>query len=330
MEHHQLIEPTALAGRRGRDTTCGWAPSLVAASCCFYLVVVTALALGALLPPLFGVSATTIVSGSMRPAVNTGDVVLAGPAINVADLGVGDVVTFRDPEHDRLVTHRIVEVLDDGRFRTRGDANRDIDRIPISAEHIVARPILLIPMAGLPAHWLTSGAYAHAAAWLAITAAAVATICSRRYRPKHRKRPPVIRRLAPTIAAVALVAAALQAQQPASAAFTGTAGNLNNTITAATIDAPTGLSGTPGCTLLLVPKVTLSWTADTDATSHTIWRSTSPGGSATKLGTTANTTFTDGTVLAGSTYYYKVTSSAVSWTSAPSTETKVAVGLSCL
>lgn len=65
----------------------------------------------------------TVLTGSMRPHMPEGSVVLATP-VAVEDIGVGDVVTYRIPSEDRrIVTHRVVEVVEPGVVRTRGDAN---------------------------------------------------------------------------------------------------------------------------------------------------------------------------------------------------------------
>src|SRR5687767_8761046 len=53
-------------------------------------------------------------SGSMAPAIDTGDIVVTRP-VTPDQLGSGDVVTFRDPSRsDALVTHRVVKVTQQG------------------------------------------------------------------------------------------------------------------------------------------------------------------------------------------------------------------------
>jgi hypothetical protein len=52
--------------------------------------------------------------------------------------------------------------------------------------------------------------------------------------------------------------------------------------------------------------VTLNWSASATATSYNVKRSTSIGGPYTTLANTANTTYTDTTVINGTTYYYVV------------------------
>lgn len=77
---------------------------------------------------------------------------------------------------------------------------------------------------------------------------------------------------------------------------------VNETTKAAT---PTGLAATPGNA-----SVTLTWNASTGATSYNMYRSTSSGGTYSKINGSAitSTTYTDTTAVNGTTYWYKVTS----------------------
>lgn len=69
----------------------------------------------------------TVLTGSMRPNMPEGSVVLSTP-VDVGQLAVGDVITYRIPVEDRrVVTHRVIEVLEPGVVRTQGDANKDPD-----------------------------------------------------------------------------------------------------------------------------------------------------------------------------------------------------------
>lgn len=63
-------------------------------------------------------------SGSMAPAIDAGDgYVIVSPG----EVETGDVVVFRSPDRGGLVTHRVVERVDDG-FLTKGDANAETDQ----------------------------------------------------------------------------------------------------------------------------------------------------------------------------------------------------------
>ena len=90
------------------------------------LLVAVLAALAALAPALWGWQRYAIVSGSMTPTFAQGSLVFA-EVVPVADLLVGDVITYTPPAGDHLVTHRISWIGRDdtgGRiFRTKGDAN---------------------------------------------------------------------------------------------------------------------------------------------------------------------------------------------------------------
>lgn len=95
------------------------------------VLAVAAFLLLAIGPRLMGYQTTTMLTGSMSPGINPGDVVVAGQA-PVADIKVGDVITYHIPiEDQRVETHRVVEIKtgDDGltTVRTKGDANQGID-----------------------------------------------------------------------------------------------------------------------------------------------------------------------------------------------------------
>lgn len=82
-------------------------------------------------PHLFGYRTMTMLTGSMAPGINPGDVTVVVPE-PVRDLAVGQVISYHIPVDDhRVVSHRVVEVVHaaDGttRIRTKGDANAAAD-----------------------------------------------------------------------------------------------------------------------------------------------------------------------------------------------------------
>lgn len=142
-----------------------------------YLWVVAWLALAVLLPAIgLGWQPVVITSGSMSPLIRPGDVVLT---VDDAAPEVGEVVTFVDPSRpDRLVTHRIVAVEEDGSYRTRGDANAVPDSTPVPSDNVLGRGRLLVPLVGLPLVWLSGGLLLFAL-WVAVTVAAAVTVSGR-------------------------------------------------------------------------------------------------------------------------------------------------------
>ena len=82
-------------------------------------------------PRIFGYQTSTMLTGSMAPLINAGDVVVTVPT-PVSGVSVGDIITYHIPVEDRRVeTHRVTEVYThaDGTttVRTKGDANNGVD-----------------------------------------------------------------------------------------------------------------------------------------------------------------------------------------------------------
>ena len=97
------------------------------------LVVATLAGLAYLAPSLLGYQRYVITGGSMTGTIDKGSIVLE-KAVPVADLAVGDVITYQPPADSgvpNLVTHRIIEIgtaEGGGRLlRTQGDANPQPD-----------------------------------------------------------------------------------------------------------------------------------------------------------------------------------------------------------
>ena len=80
-------------------------------------------------PLAFDARPLTVLSGSMEPTLQTGDVVVA-KRVEPGDVRIGDVVTYRSPT-GRLVTHRVRALHQTGErfvFVTKGDANNSTER----------------------------------------------------------------------------------------------------------------------------------------------------------------------------------------------------------
>jgi len=98
-------------------------------------------------------------SGSMAPAIQTGDAIVVRPT-SARAIAVGDVITFRDRADDRLVTHRVrsvtprpgaVDVV------TRGDANTGTEQWSLPPDGHLGLLVLRIPRAGYLIALLASG-----------------------------------------------------------------------------------------------------------------------------------------------------------------------------
>jgi signal peptidase I len=108
-------------------------------------------------PSLLGGRALTVLSGSMEPAVGVGDIVI-NSSVSPADVRVGDIVTFPDPEQSsRLITHRVRQVrIADGvaHFVTKGDNTNAIERWDLPARGSIGRVEYRIPLLGFLVFWL--------------------------------------------------------------------------------------------------------------------------------------------------------------------------------
>jgi signal peptidase len=145
--------PAELAGRP-------WAADAVSiARACLWVLIGLAAAVAvtvtALIP--FGGRALTVMSGSMSPAIETGDVVVSR-SVSPLDLRLGDVVTFRDP-HDskRLITHRVRGIRISGgeaRFVTKGDANNSAESWVVPSDGKVGLVAFRLPKLGYLFSWL--------------------------------------------------------------------------------------------------------------------------------------------------------------------------------
>jgi signal peptidase len=124
----------------------------------FFVAFMLATAFWVVLPTVvLGWSPNAITSGSMEPAIRTGDVVVGNPNVPT-DLAPGAVVTF-EANTGMLITHRVIDVGADGRYITRGDANSDPDRPSITHDDIRSVGRILVPLAGYPSVWAQSGAW---------------------------------------------------------------------------------------------------------------------------------------------------------------------------
>ena len=96
------------------------------------------------------------------------------------------------------------------------------------------------------------------------------------------------------------------------------AGSASVSVTAQPLSAPTGVTAT-----LRGKRIQISWQPVAGAVTYNIYRGTTPGGegAAPYAGGLTGTSFTDGAVKKGTTYYYEVSAVAANGTeSAPSAE----------
>lgn len=94
----------------------------------------------------------TVLTGSMRPGIQPGDVVMVR-AVPTDELKVGDVIAYLPPAHTTPVLHRIVSIDSSG-LVTKGDANNVADpwgKVGTDSATTL-RLVWVIPKVGLIAH----------------------------------------------------------------------------------------------------------------------------------------------------------------------------------
>ncbi len=96
-----------------------------------------------------GIRAFVVSSGSMSPALRTGDLVFVRESSKYQK---GDIITFIDSRNE-YISHRIVKVeKKEGKtsFVTKGDANNSRDGSPVSPVNVMGRVSFSVPLIGIP------------------------------------------------------------------------------------------------------------------------------------------------------------------------------------
>lgn len=105
------------------------------------------------LPAAIGWQPTTVLTNSMRPRIDAGDIAVVRP-VAAESLHLGQIILYDDPDRPgRLRLHRLVGVDSSGRLITRGDANPVDDSTPAPAGSVRGVGTLRIPYVGLPRVW---------------------------------------------------------------------------------------------------------------------------------------------------------------------------------
>ena len=110
------------------------------------VLTIVAMMLGAILlmrAPFLGWQVHTVVSSSMVPELNVGEVVVTRQ-VEPASVDMGDIIVFSSPMNGEMLCHRVIEVIDvNGEgclfFRTKGDANQRPDAFLVPAQNVLGR-----------------------------------------------------------------------------------------------------------------------------------------------------------------------------------------------
>ena len=121
------------------------------------LAFVIGMVLWATVPVLFGWRSDVVLTGSMSPRIEPGDVVVTQP-VPPSSLTPGQVVSFDDQNVvGRTVLHRIRVVNPDGSLVTRGDANPTDDSQAVTPDEVNGLGRLRVRFVGLPVVWAREG-----------------------------------------------------------------------------------------------------------------------------------------------------------------------------
>lgn len=102
-------------------------------------------------PSIAGIQAYAVTSGSMEPAIHTGDMVYVRRQ-RFEQIMEGDILTFTINDGKMIVTHRVLEKSDlDQSFLTQGDANGQPDGKRVGYEDVLGTVWAVIPWMGYAA-----------------------------------------------------------------------------------------------------------------------------------------------------------------------------------
>jgi len=164
-----------------------WLLLVVASLGRLLLSLIASLVIWAMVPVLFGLTTTTVASGSMEPRINIGDVVSAMP-VDSSSLREKQVILFEDPAvPGRLRLHRILSISDKG-IQTKGDNNPSPDSMLVSPDAVVGVGFIRVPSIGVPINWGHEGKILELALFLAtLVLAAVVSNLDRDLRRRDRE-----------------------------------------------------------------------------------------------------------------------------------------------
>lgn len=129
----------------------------------FVYLVAAAILIGAILfafstrpdKSIFGYRYYNVLTGSMSPVYNVGDMIFVKISDKGSDINVGDVITFNPSlDSDAYLTHRVTEKIENYEgtektcFRTKGDANDSSDSFLIEEDRVVGKVTFGIPALG--------------------------------------------------------------------------------------------------------------------------------------------------------------------------------------
>lgn len=92
-----------------------------------------------------GFTSYVVLSGSMTPELNIGDLVYVKEC---DDIKVGDYITFYINDKKNIVTHEVIEIDTDHCYITKGIANETADINPVQENDVIGKVYFSIPYLG--------------------------------------------------------------------------------------------------------------------------------------------------------------------------------------
>lgn len=105
----------------------------------------------AILVILSGIRPMIVMSGSMKPAIDTGSLCLVLTEASFDNIEEGDVITYE--VLDTKVTHRAAKILEEG-IVTKGDDNDVADLGIVTKDNFYGKVVLSIPYLGYIAFYI--------------------------------------------------------------------------------------------------------------------------------------------------------------------------------
>ena len=91
----------------------------------------------------FGFTFFEVATGSMKDAIQIGDGVLVEITKDVKE---NDIIVYKEEEN--FITHRLVEINENGELITKGDANNAKDQ-PIKIDKVLGKVVYILPKIGI-------------------------------------------------------------------------------------------------------------------------------------------------------------------------------------
>ncbi|WP_060678295.1 signal peptidase I [Virgibacillus halodenitrificans] len=110
-------------------------------------------------PQILGLQGLTVLSNSMNPTFQTGDLVIV-KAMDALDVNKNDIITFKENDGP-YITHRVIDIVDEKGaigFITKGDNNNVADQEIVHAHHLLGQVAFHIPYLGYIANFIGSKA----------------------------------------------------------------------------------------------------------------------------------------------------------------------------